>query len=111
MSFLQKLSWLIRHGRNEAEIREELEFHLEEEAQERQSIGLAADEARWAAHRDLGNVALVQENVRAVWIWASWEKLLQDLRYAMRIMTANKAFSALAVLSLALGIGVNIALF
>ncbi|HEY6971914.1 MAG TPA: ABC transporter permease, partial [Candidatus Angelobacter sp.] len=111
MSFIHKLSGLFRRKDKEAEIREELEFHLEEEAEERQSDGLAADEARWAAHRELGNVALLEENVRAVWIWTSWERLLQDLRYAVRMMIANKAFSALAILSLALGIGVNTALY
>src|SRR5262249_38669594 len=111
MSFIHKLRWLIWLRRKEDEIQEELEFHLEEEAQERQTNGLAADEAKWAAHRQLGNVTLLQENVRAVWIWTSWERLLQDLRYAVRMMIANKAFSALAILSLALGIGVNTALY
>lgn len=111
MSFIQKLKWLAQRRRREAEIREELEFHLDEETHERQSGGVAADEARGAAHRELGNVALLQENVRAVWIWRSWEKLLQDLRYGVRMMMANKAFTALAILSLALGIGVNTALY
>jgi macrolide transport system ATP-binding/permease protein len=111
MSFIRKLVWLIQHRRKEAELREELEFHLEEEAQERQSDGLAPQEARWAAHRELGNAALVEEKVRAVWIWTFWERLLQDLRYARRMMMANQAFSALAILSLALGIGANTALY
>lgn len=111
MSFIHKLRWLAGRGRKDAEIREELEFHLEEEAQEQQDNGLAADEARWAAHRELGNVGLLKENVRAVWIWTSWERLLQDLRYAVRMIVGNKAFSALAILSLALGIGVNTALY
>ena len=59
-SFLRKLRWLTRRPDKEAELREELQFHLEEEAQQRQEDGLAKDEARWAAHRDLGNVVLVQ---------------------------------------------------
>jgi macrolide transport system ATP-binding/permease protein len=111
MSLIRKLNWLIQRRRKEDELREELEFHLEEEAGERQSDGLPPDEARWAARRDLGNVALIGENVRAVWIWSFWEKLLQDARYAARMMAANRTFSALAVLSLALGIGANTALY
>ena len=58
--------WLQRR-RKEDELREELQFHLEEEASERQADGLAEDQARYAAHRDLGNVTLAPgEHARAV---------------------------------------------
>jgi hypothetical protein len=80
MPFMRKLVWLLRRRRKEAELRQELEFHLAEEARERQSDGLAPQEARWAAHRDLGNTTLVEENVRAVWIWTFWERLLHGRR-------------------------------
>ena len=53
-TFFRKLRWLTRRDRMEAELREELQFHLEEEAEERQALGLAEDQARWAARRDLG---------------------------------------------------------
>ena len=95
----------------EAELREELQFHLKEEADERQALGLAEDEARWAARRELGNFALVQEDTRAVWGWTMLEQLGQDLRYAFRTMAANRLFSTLVVLCLALGIGANTAIF
>jgi macrolide transport system ATP-binding/permease protein len=111
MSLILKLRWLLHRRRKEAELQEELEFHLEEEAEERQRDGLASQEARWAAHRDLGNVALVGEDARAVWIWTSLETLALDVRYAWRMLMANKTFSALAILSLALGIGANTALY
>jgi predicted permease len=111
MSFIRKLIWMLQRRRKEAEINEELQFHLEEEAAEREQEGIAPEQAKWAAHRELGNVTLVQEHVRAVWIWTLLDQLVQDLRYALRVMWASKTFSTLAILSLALGIGANSAIY
>jgi macrolide transport system ATP-binding/permease protein len=110
-SFFRKLLWLTRRPDKETELREELRFHLEEEAEQRQGDGLAGEEARWAARRDLGNLTLVEENTRAVWGWTILEQLGQDLRYAFRTIAANRLFTLLAVSSLALGIGANAAIF
>src|SRR5579863_8893522 len=109
--FFNKLKWLAHRRHKEDELKEELRFHLEEEAEERQAGGLAQDQARRAALRDLGNLTLVQENTRAAWMWVYLEQLVQDCRYALRTMVANKTFSALAILSLALGIGANTAIY
>src|SRR5882672_9958970 len=110
-SFFRKLRWLMRRPGKEAELHEELQFHLEEEAGERQAQGLAGEEARLAARRELGSLALVQEDTRAAWTWTFWEQLVQDIRYGLRTIAANKTFSAMAILSLALGIGANTAIF
>jgi len=65
-SFIRKLVWLLQSRRKGAELRDELEFHLEEEAEERREEGLPEEQARWAARRDLGNDNLVEENIGAV---------------------------------------------
>jgi len=110
-AFFRKVRWLTERSRKEAELREELEFHLEEEAQERHARGLPEADARWAARRELGNLALVQEDTRATWGWTMLEQLGQDLRYACRTMAANRLFTSLVVLCLALGIGANTAIY
>jgi len=110
-SFFRKLRWLTQRPDKEAELHEELQFHLEEEAEQRQAGGLSNDEARWAARRELGNLTLAAENTRAAWGWTILEQLGQDLRYALRTMAANRLFTVLAVSSLALGIGANAAIY
>ena len=111
MTFFRKLRWLLRRPHKEAELQEELQFHLDEEAEDRQAQGLDAGEARRAARRELGNVTLIKEDTRAMWTWTFAEQLLQDIRYGLRTIAASKTFSAMAILSLALGIGANTAIF
>jgi len=111
MSILRKLTWWMRGDRKEAQLREELQFHLAEEAEARHANGVSADEARWEANRDLGNVTRVVEETRTLWTWTLVEQLVQDVKYAFRTMAKNRTFTALAALSLALGIGANTAIY
>src|SRR5438270_1241512 len=88
-----------------------MELHLAEKAAELQADGMTAECAKAEARRRFGNVGLKQEESREIWMTRFLSELAQDVRYGCRTMTANKAFSALAVLSLALGIGANTAIF
>ncbi len=98
-------------GRRGEALREEMELHLAEKAAELQADGMTPECARAEARRRFGNVGLKHEESREIWMTRFLSELGQDVRYGCRTMTANKAFSALAVLSLALGIGANTAIY
>jgi len=78
MDLFRKLRWLAQRSSKEAELREELQFHLRRETEDRQQSGLTEDEARWAARREMGNLALLHENTRAAWGWVRLEQVARD---------------------------------
>jgi predicted permease len=108
------MSWLrqlLSRRRIYSDLSAEIQGHLDEKTDELVAAGMPKQEAREAARREFGNSTLLEENGREVWRSARLEDFFRDLRFGVRMLRKNPGFAASVVLTLALGIGANTAVF
>jgi putative ABC transport system permease protein len=108
------MAWWSRRFRRsnaDADLDEEIRFHLSEEARLRADRGESAEDARWNARREFGNVLLVKETTRDAWGLRLLHDFAGDLHFGVRMMMRAPALAAAAIASLTLGIGANTAIF
>src|SRR5215213_2104349 len=111
MNFWKKITALFRKGKLDAEMAEEMRQHLERRAEANLTAGMSPDDAHYAAQRQFGGVEQLKEIARdqrtGVWL----EQSIGDFRHALRSLAKARGFTVIALLTLALGIGVNTSMF
>jgi predicted permease len=110
-NLLLRMKALARRKQLDRDLEDEVAFHLAMREEKNLREGLPLGEARYAARRQFGNAASVKEMAREMWTFVSLESVWQDVRYGARLLAKNPGFTAIAILTLTLGIGASTAIF